>query len=134
MEIRRSYDRLISTMGFPILVRQHLYTESGPRYPKMIFMGICSSNELPWPDLKTECLDNSPINGHQEDMPCFNPEDIPFCEKPSLDVKNLADGISSLLAAASSSERRMWHWMVRKLPTGSESRPVEVTQSILSLA
>ena len=31
MEIRRSYDRLISTMGFPILVRWHLYIESGPR-------------------------------------------------------------------------------------------------------
>ena len=31
MEIRRSYDRLISTMGFPILVRCHLYIESGPR-------------------------------------------------------------------------------------------------------
>ena len=30
MEIRRSYDRLISTMGFPILVRWHLYFESGP--------------------------------------------------------------------------------------------------------
>ena len=26
MEIRRSYDRLISTMGFPILVRWYLYT------------------------------------------------------------------------------------------------------------
>ena len=31
MEIRRSYDRLISTMGFPILVRPHIYIESGPR-------------------------------------------------------------------------------------------------------
>ena len=31
MEIRRSQDRLISTMGFPILVRCHLYIESGPR-------------------------------------------------------------------------------------------------------
>ena len=31
VEIRRSYDRLISTMGFPIPVRQHLYIESGPR-------------------------------------------------------------------------------------------------------
>ena len=31
MEIRRSYDRLISTMGFPLLVRWHLYIESGPR-------------------------------------------------------------------------------------------------------
>ena len=30
MEIRRSYDRLISTMGFPILVRWDLYIESGP--------------------------------------------------------------------------------------------------------
>ena len=32
MEIRRSWDRLISTMGFPILVRWHLYIESGPRF------------------------------------------------------------------------------------------------------
>ena len=32
MEIRQSYDRLISTMGFPILVRWHLYIESAPRY------------------------------------------------------------------------------------------------------
>ena len=27
---QKSYDRLISTMGFPILVRCHLYTELGP--------------------------------------------------------------------------------------------------------
>ena len=33
MEIIRSYDRLISTMGFPILVRWHLYIESGPWLP-----------------------------------------------------------------------------------------------------
>ena len=31
MEIRGSYDRLISTMGFSILVRRHIYIESGPR-------------------------------------------------------------------------------------------------------
>ena len=31
VEIRRSYDRLISTMGFPILVRWHFYIESGSR-------------------------------------------------------------------------------------------------------
>ena len=31
MEIRRSYDRLISTLGFPLLVRWHLFIESGPR-------------------------------------------------------------------------------------------------------
>ena len=30
MEIRRSLDRRISTMGFPILVRCHLCIESGP--------------------------------------------------------------------------------------------------------
>ena len=29
LEIRRSYDRLISTLGFPLLVRWHLYIESG---------------------------------------------------------------------------------------------------------
>ena len=33
VEIRWSYDRLISTMGFPILVTWHLYIESGPRAP-----------------------------------------------------------------------------------------------------
>ena len=30
VEIRRSHDRLMSTMGFPIPVRWHLYIESGP--------------------------------------------------------------------------------------------------------
>ena len=30
MEIKRSYDRFISTAGYPILVRWHLYIESGP--------------------------------------------------------------------------------------------------------
>ena len=33
VEIRRSYDRLISTMGIPILVRWHLYIESCPMCP-----------------------------------------------------------------------------------------------------
>ena len=32
VEVRRFYDRLISTMGFPILARQYFYIESGPRY------------------------------------------------------------------------------------------------------
>ena len=36
MEIRRSADRLISTMEFPILIRRHLYIESGPRLPAAI--------------------------------------------------------------------------------------------------
>ena len=30
VEIRQSYDCLTSTVGFPILVRRHLYSESGP--------------------------------------------------------------------------------------------------------
>ena len=33
VDIRRSYDHLISTMGFPLLVRWHLYIESGPWGP-----------------------------------------------------------------------------------------------------
>ena len=48
VEIRRSYDRLISTMGFPIPVRRHLYIESGPRiFVKCLFsvygVGTCST-------------------------------------------------------------------------------------------
>ena len=43
MEIRRSYDRLISTMGFPIPVRQHLYIESGPSItPISLGMGLAN--------------------------------------------------------------------------------------------
>ena len=43
-EIRQSYDRLISTMGFPILVRWHLYIESGPRivFPMMAHLFVLS--------------------------------------------------------------------------------------------
>ena len=45
MEIRRSYNRLISTMGFPILVRWHLYIESRPRFlnKHMIPKSLCCS-------------------------------------------------------------------------------------------
>ena len=43
VEIRRSYDRLISTMGFPILVRRHLYIESGPR---VFIYGWASSQSM----------------------------------------------------------------------------------------
>ena len=42
MEIRRSYDRLIFTIGFPILVRLHLYTESGLR----ALLSICICKPL----------------------------------------------------------------------------------------
>ena len=43
MEIRRSYDHLISTMGFLIQVRCHLYIESGSRAPPNIFSQIKAS-------------------------------------------------------------------------------------------
>ena len=36
-----SYDRLISTMGFPIPVRRHLYIESGPWFPKHCHWAAC---------------------------------------------------------------------------------------------
>ena len=38
VKIRWSYDRLISTMGFPILIRWHLYIELGPRNAENVFM------------------------------------------------------------------------------------------------
>ena len=40
MGIRRSYDRLICTTGFPILVRRHLYIGSGPRVPPQYTNGL----------------------------------------------------------------------------------------------
>ena len=41
MEIRCYYNRLISTMGFPILVRWHLYIEVGPWGGLNINMSSC---------------------------------------------------------------------------------------------
>ena len=52
MEIRRSYDRLISTMGFPILVRLHLYIESGP------WSTDVASNHRNPENLKRRCVYN----------------------------------------------------------------------------
>ena len=45
LEIRWSYDRLIYKMGFPILVRRHLYIESGPRlwYSKLALQNIVNT-------------------------------------------------------------------------------------------
>ena len=42
VEMRRSYDRLISTMGFPILVRLHLYIESGPCFFVFRLLSFCT--------------------------------------------------------------------------------------------
>ena len=46
MKIRRSDDRLISTMGFPILVRWHLYIETGPRASLALVFTLFSRNIL----------------------------------------------------------------------------------------
>ena len=43
VEIRRSSDRLIFTMGFPILVRRHLYIESGPWLQHDPYNMICNT-------------------------------------------------------------------------------------------
>ena len=51
VEIRQSYDHLISAMRFPILVRQHLYIESGPRsyYTHgLCFVGFCCGPVTPY--------------------------------------------------------------------------------------
>ena len=40
MEIRRSYDCLISTMGFSILVRRNLYIEPGSCFPVHHFFNV----------------------------------------------------------------------------------------------
>ena len=48
VEIRRSYGRLISTMGFPILVRWHLYIESGLWNHPAVFPQIMERHYFPW--------------------------------------------------------------------------------------
>ena len=57
MEIRRSYDRLISTMGFPILVRRHLYIESVPWCWGRIFQENQANTVVA--DALTPCIDNT---------------------------------------------------------------------------
>ena len=47
VEIRRSSDRLISTMGFPILVRWYLYIESAPWWHKpLLSQGFSSALKI----------------------------------------------------------------------------------------
>ena len=48
MEISRSYDRLISTMGFPTLVRCHLYIESGPWSWNWKILGALCQHDSYW--------------------------------------------------------------------------------------
>ena len=72
MEIRRSYDRLISTVGFPILVRWYLYIGSGPwRYSTSVHMverhhscnwNILSNHDVFWSWLYVFCYRWVPIS------------------------------------------------------------------------
>ena len=52
MEITRSYNRLISTMGFPILVTWHLYIKPGP---SSLWSGFTKWN----PSMLFQCLSRS---------------------------------------------------------------------------
>ena len=76
MEIRRSYDRTISTMGFPILVRRFLYTETRPRpgtkmntskefgtwkYARIIL--ICETMDI-FRSMKSSCCTNHYLRSH----------------------------------------------------------------------
>ena len=56
MEIRWSYDRLISTMLFPLPVRCHLYIESGPNYSSLRVCGLTHFCQAPTQLLPTYLL------------------------------------------------------------------------------
>ena len=47
VEIKWSYDHLISTMELPILVRQHIYIESGPRLSQWSYESLISTLGFP---------------------------------------------------------------------------------------
>ena len=59
MEIRRSYDRLISTMGFPILIRWHLYIESRPWQMRFHSYRRLQSHYAPLPSIRLLMLVNN---------------------------------------------------------------------------
>ena len=62
VEIRRSYDRLISTMGFPILVRRHLYIEWGPTTHGIVLISwLCKTCDVKH-DGKAESLKHQWVN------------------------------------------------------------------------
>ena len=68
VEIRWSYDRLISTVGFPILVRWHLYIESGENgFHKLGFDDQVSCYDLMILMIGYQRFKF--INGHQDNTP-----------------------------------------------------------------
>ena len=74
VEIRRSYDRLISTMGFPIPVR-HLYIESGPWILRQVW-NVGPPSWMSSSALLTLCVGNPPATGgflsHGTSNACFD--------------------------------------------------------------
>ena len=79
MEIRRSFDRLISTMGFSILVIWYLYIQSGPCsrndgpwgpcyvITRSVYIGICAVSILWCPQPKMWCRDSGGDIAHNKD-------------------------------------------------------------------
>ena len=58
LEIRRPYNRIISTMGFPIQVRRHLYIESGPNSLCPTLNSVPADRPAPF-GIRTSKEDNS---------------------------------------------------------------------------
>ena len=83
MEIRRSYDRLISTMRFPILIRLHLYwiraKVPATVYPKKYAHGFCFA---------VLCcgytLTDFPISIRLTSLVLWQPNDCPSASKATL--------------------------------------------------
>ena len=71
MEIRGSYDPLISTMGFPMLVRRHLYIESGPRASQnttvhgLLIWAVLSACSREWPP-ESFLINHLCVNGRRK--------------------------------------------------------------------
>ena len=106
MEIRRSYDRLISTMGFPILVRWHLFIESGLR--SVLLHIACLWNNY-W---ESYCLEYAAKVGWQHDMETLSTL-LALCESNLLRTKGQLWGdlmFSLLLAWTSSSSDLSCQW------------------------
>ena len=72
VKIRRSYDRLISTMGFPVLVRWHIYIESGPwkRSPMQVRDGRIPGTIFQMAIWASEILKNIKLELHLELVYC----------------------------------------------------------------
>ena len=90
MEIRHSYDLFISTMGFPLLVRFHLYIQSAPwSLQRWVNKIILSNHSMIWYQLFTNmssCQDDVLITKVWLSLMYFMPgRDVERC----VDTSNL---------------------------------------------